>query len=155
VYYVMELLEGRPLADAMAAAPFSFAQFVPILRDTCEALEAAHAVGIVHRDLKPDNLFLVERLGEPPFVKVLDFGIAKVLGTDQDVQDRLTRTGTILGTPQYMAPEQIEGGSVDERCDVYALGVILYELATGTLPFRAQTVGGMLKAHLLDAPPRF
>jgi serine/threonine-protein kinase len=155
VYYVMELLEGRSLADRMARAPLSFEEFLPLMKDASEALEAAHAVGIIHRDLKPDNLFLVERAGEPPFVKVLDFGVAKVLGTDQDVKDRLTRTGNILGTPQYMAPEQIEGEPVDRRTDVYALGVILYELATRSLPFRAQTLGGMLKAHLLDSPPLF
>ena len=123
--------------------------------ESCEALEAAHAVGIVHRDLKPDNIFLIERPGEPPFVKVLDFGVAKVLGTDEDVQNKLPRTGSIVGTPQYMAPEQIEGTNVDQRADIYALGVMLYELAVGRLPFAADTLGGMLKAHLLDTPDSF
>jgi HEAT repeat protein/tRNA A-37 threonylcarbamoyl transferase component Bud32 len=155
VYYVMELLQGRTLAERMAQAPLPFATVVPILSDVCEALGVAHAMGLVHRDLKPANLFLVERAGELPFVKVLDFGIAKVLGGDESGPDQLTRTGHLLGTPQYMAPEQIDGGSVDVRADVYALGVILYELATGTLPFAAQTVGGLLKAHLVEAPPRF
>ncbi len=155
LYYVMELLEGHALADTMERGRLPFASFAPLLLQACEALEAAHAVGIVHRDLKPDNLFLVERPGEPPFVKVLDFGVAKVLGMDEDVQGKLTRTGNIVGTPQYMAPEQIEGAGIDHRADVYALGVILYELSTGTLPFRADTIGQMLKAHLLQQPPPF
>ena len=155
IYYVMELLEGISLNDKMLKKPLSFGEFAPIIRDACEALEAAHAVGIVHRDLKPDNLFLIEREGEPPFVKLLDFGVAKVLGTDEDVQSKLTRTGSIVGTPQYMAPEQIDGSKVDARADVYAMGVILYELSTGTLPFKAETLGGMLKAHLMDVPPIF
>ncbi|HEX4458934.1 MAG TPA: serine/threonine-protein kinase, partial [Polyangia bacterium] len=155
VYYVMELLQGRTLAARMAEAPLPFAEVVPIVRDVCEALAVAHAIGLVHRDLKPANLFLVERAGEAPFVKVLDFGIAKVLGGDASGAEQLTRTGHLLGTPQYMAPEQIDGGAVDVRADVYALGVIVYELATGTLPFAAQTVGGLLKAHLVEAPPRF
>src|SRR5262249_25165597 len=122
--------------------------------ETLGAVEAAHAAGIVHRDLKPDNLFLVERPGES-FVKVLDFGVAKVLGMGESAQERLTRTGMLVGTPQYMAPEQIDGSPVDHRADIYALGVIRYELATGSLPFRANTVGGMLKAHVMEAPPRF
>jgi serine/threonine-protein kinase len=155
LYYVMELLEGRSLADAMESGRLPFAVFAPILIQACEALEAAHAVGIVHRDLKPDNLFLVERPGEPPFVKVLDFGVAKVLGLDEDVQNKLTRTGNIVGTPQYMAPEQIDGTRIDHRADVYSLGVILYELAAGALPFRADTIGQMLKAHLMQQPAPF
>ncbi|MSP62752.1 MAG: hypothetical protein EXR72_20960 [Myxococcales bacterium] len=155
LYYTMELLEGRSLSAAMKRAPLPFPVFGPVMRDVCEALEAAHNAGVVHRDLKPDNLFLVEREGEAPFVKVLDFGVAKVLQTDEDVQSKLTRTGSIIGTPQYMAPEQIEGGKIDRRADVYALGVILYELSTGALPFQALTLGGMLKAHLLDQPPVF
>ena len=159
LYYVMELLEGRALSSAMERSRLSFDEFAPLMKQTFAALEAAHAVGIVHRDLKPDNIFLIERAGEPPFVKLLDFGVAKVLGDDGEDADaakhKLTRTGSIVGTPQYMAPEQIDGTKVDARADIYAMGVILYELATGRLPFTADTLGGMLRAHLLDTPATF
>jgi serine/threonine-protein kinase len=153
-YYVMELLEGQSLAARMGQGRLPWSELSSLMLEALGAIEAAHAAGIVHRDLKPDNLFIVERPGER-FLKVLDFGVAKVLGMGEDVQQRLTRTGMLVGTPQYMAPEQIEGGTVDQAADVYALGVILYELATGALPFRAKTVGGMLKAHMLETPPRF
>lgn len=155
LYYVMELLTGRSLAQVMREGRLPFSAFLPIIRQTCEGLEAAHAVNIVHRDLKPDNLFLVEQPGEAPMVKVLDFGVAKVLG-GESAEAKLTRTGNIVGTPQYMSPEQIDGGSaVDRRTDIYALGVILYELATGALPFKAETIGQMLKAHLMEDVPAF
>src|SRR5205814_4386670 len=118
LYYVMELLEGRSLSARIKEERLDFASFMAILIDACQALEAAHALHIVHRDLKPDNVFLVERPGEPPFAKVLDFGIAKVLGTDEAVQSKFTRTGSIIGTPQYMSPEQVAGtGKIDERSD--------------------------------------
>ena len=155
LYYVMELLEGRSLAARHTQERLSFSDFATIMVDACQALEAAHALGIVHRDLKPDNIFLVERPGEPPFVKVLDFGIAKVLGTDEGVQNKLTKTGSIIGTPAYMAPEQVAGGAIDSRADVYALGIILFELAMGRTPFVAENMGGLLVAHMLERPPRF
>ncbi|HEX2568328.1 MAG TPA: HEAT repeat domain-containing protein [Polyangia bacterium] len=155
LYYVMELLVGRSLSQRMQQGRLSFHEFAPLIMQACEALELAHQQGIVHRDLKPDNLFIVEQPGEPPRIKVLDFGVAKVLRTDENLQEKLTRTGYIMGTPQYMAPEQIEGSGTDHRADIYAMGVILYELATGALPFQAQTLGAMLKAHLLESPPVF
>ena len=155
LYYVMELLEGRALSSRNEQERLDFQTFASIMIDACQALEAAHANQIVHRDLKPDNIFLVERPGEPPFVKVLDFGIAKVLGNDEDMQKKLTKTGSIIGTPQYMAPEQVRGGAIDARADVYALGVILYELSLGRLPFIADTMGALLVAHMLEQPPRF
>jgi HEAT repeat protein len=155
LYYVMELLTGRSLSSVMKAQRLPFAVFLPLLRQACEGISAAHAAGVIHRDLKPDNLFLVERPGEPVGVKVLDFGVAKVLSPGQEsAEAKLTRTGHIVGTPQYMAPEQIDGSSpIDARSDVYAMGVILYELATGALPFRGETVGQLLRAHLMEEVP--
>lgn len=138
-FLVMELLEGRELGEALAEdGPFAIGRAVRILRQACDALAAAHAKGIVHRDLKPDNLFLARRTREPEFVKVLDFGIARL--TEHESVQKLTGTGMALGTPHYMSPEQAQGlPSVDHRTDVYALGVILYELLVGELPFDAET----------------
>jgi serine/threonine protein kinase/tetratricopeptide (TPR) repeat protein len=155
-YYIMELLRGRSLKVRQLARPMSFSEFGPLFLDACEALHAAHSHGIIHRDLKPDNIFLVEQADQPPFLKVLDFGIAKLVGSDEDVESKLTKTGMVLGTPQYMSPEQIEGAAVvDARADVYALGIILYEMATGRLPFRGGTLTAVIKAHLVDPPLKF
>jgi serine/threonine-protein kinase len=116
------------------------------------ALAAAHDKGIVHRDLKPDNVFLVERPGRADFVKLLDFGLARV--TDLPAGERLTLSGTILGTPEYMAPEQIRGDAVDGRADVYSAGCMIYELLTGDVPFRGQPYMVVLTKHLqLDPIP--
>ncbi|HEY1416899.1 MAG TPA: serine/threonine-protein kinase, partial [Myxococcaceae bacterium] len=115
----------------------------------CQALQAAHARGVVHRDLKPENIFLCRRDG-PPFVKILDFGIAKLFGGD--MQEGQTHAGWIVGTPEYMAPEQGSGEGLDGRADLYALGVIAYRLATGRLPFSGGGVTGILLAHR-DTPP--
>jgi len=153
LYFVMEYLEGRTLADLIQrerVLPVSRA--CNILAQICEAIEAAHARGIVHRDLKPHNVVLLDRPGRPDFVKVLDFGISKMGWR----QEPITEQGAILGTPEYMAPEQASGESVDPRTDVYAIGVIAYELLTGTLPFRGDhSVATMLK-HINEAvePPR-
>src|SRR5690606_8286294 len=114
-----------------------------------ETLEKAHAAGIVHRDLKPDNVMLIEDEGDPHFVKLVDFGIAKAL---QDKTGDLTETGVILGTPFYMSPEQARGESLDGRSDIYSLGVMMYRAFTGKLPFVADTAMGVLTRHLTEAP---
>ncbi len=137
-YLVMEWLQGRSLADRMGAARVPVTQALHIGRQIAEALEAAHQRGVVHRDLKPDNVFLVERDGDADFVKVLDFGIAKILRGATELH---TQTGAIMGTPGYMAPEQCRGEVVDPRADLYALGVILYEMLGGRLPFEAEGLG--------------
>jgi len=121
---------------------------IPILIQVCQALQAAHARGVVHRDLKPENIFLCRRDG-PPFVKILDFGIAKLFGGEAQGQ---THAGWIVGTPEYMAPEQGSGEGLDGRADLYALGIIAYRLATGRLPFTTGGVTGILIAHR-DTPP--
>lgn len=152
LYYVMEYLSGQSLASLLEKRRLPFREVMQIMRQICAGLSAAHAAGIVHRDLKPENLFLVERPGEPPLVKLVDFGIAKTIGVDGESM-KLTRTGSLVGTPFYMAPEQINGGKVDIRTDVYALGVILYEMCTGRLPFGGETLGEVLIGHLQKTVP--
>jgi serine/threonine protein kinase len=149
-YFVMEYLNGSALTDVIERdAPIAIPRFVHIAKQLCDALGAAHGAGIVHRDLKPDNVFLVKRGQDPDFVKVLDFGIAKVGGSSS----KLTQAGQVFGTPHYMAPEQCQGKPVDLRADVYALGIILFELVTGKLPFESESLVGLLTAHMLEAPP--
>ncbi|HNN97065.1 MAG TPA: protein kinase [Pseudomonadota bacterium] len=152
LYYVMEFLSGRTLAQALQDQRLPFAGIVSIMTQICSGLQAAHAAGLVHRDLKPDNLFLVERKDEPPLLKIVDFGVAKVMDLG-NTDAKLTRTGHLVGTPQYMSPEQINGVAIDQRSDIYALGVILYEMCTGTPPFRGETLGQMLIAHLQQIMP--
>jgi serine/threonine-protein kinase len=135
-YLVMELLDGTSLRELMAQRGRKYPPLNRMLRivtQVCEALEAAHEKGVVHRDLKPDNIFVVERDGAD-FVKVLDFGVAKLR---DPVDHAATSAGMVLGTPHYMAPEQALGRDVDRRADVWAAGVVLYELLSGTVPFTA------------------
>src|SRR4029079_8205436 len=122
-----------------------------IMNQVCRALGAAHAKGIIHRDLKPENIYLIERNGRPDFVKILDFGIAKMSSLDEG-GSRLTRTGMIFGTPEYMSPEQAKGDKPDHRVDIYAAGCILYEMLTGDVPFHAETFMGVLTKHMFEDP---
>jgi serine/threonine protein kinase len=145
-YFVMEELEGESLAALLAASgslPIERAALV--LAQVCRALAAAHAHGIVHRDLKPDNVVVVRREDGTDFVKVVDFGISKH-GGDR-ARPRVTRAGMIIGTPEYMAPEQGAAATVDHRADIYAFGVLAYELVTGSLPFHGETAIATLLAH--------
>jgi serine/threonine-protein kinase len=150
-YFVMEYLEGEPLTARIAQGRVDPALALEILLQLCDALQCAHEHGVVHRDLKPDNVFLVVRRGHRDFVKLLDFGIAKL--RDAAGHSRRTAAGLVVGTPEYMAPEQCDVGPVDARTDVYALGVIAYELLAGRLPFVARTVPQILIAHLQQRPP--
>ncbi len=151
-YFVMEWLRGTSLRDRLRKTWVPLPEGLAILDTIALALEAAHDKGIVHRDLKPDNVFLVEVKGAAPTVKLLDFGIAKLLGTDENRLER-TRTGSLMGTPAYISPEQARGQDVDHRTDIYALGAVAYELATGRLPFPAQTAADMIAQHLMAPPP--
>ena len=149
LYLAMELLEGSSLRKVIeSTGRLEVARLVRIGKQVAHALGAIHARGIVHRDLKPDNVMLLDSFGERDFVKVLDFGIAKVL----DEQIRLTATGKPIGTPTYMAPEQAMGLAVDPRTDLYALGVMLYHMASGRVPFDAELTGTMLLAHVHETP---
>jgi eukaryotic-like serine/threonine-protein kinase len=148
-YFVMEYLEGLSLAELIEGGPMGPEEVLHIGLQLASALGEAHARGIVHRDLKPDNVFIVTRGSDSRFVKVLDFGIAKLARAER----RLTRTGQVYGTPHYMAPEQASGKQTDPRTDVYALGVILFEMVTRRVPFDADEPMGILLQHLHDPPP--
>ena len=151
-YFVMEFLDGQTLHAANHARHLTTVESIDVLLQLCDALQCAHERGVVHRDLKPDNVFLVTRGGKPNFVKLVDFGIAKLRGDSNTSPDR-TAAGLIVGTPEYMAPEQCDDGAIDSRTDVYALGVMAYELLAGRLPFLGKTVTQLLLAHLQQAPP--
>ena len=152
VFFAMEFLDGADLSHAIKRdGPFAWSRAKPVLMQICRALGAAHSKEIIHRDMKPENIFLIEREGRPDFVKVLDFGIAKVSG-GTDGESRLTRTGMIFGTPEYMSPEQAQGHHPDHRVDIYAVGVIMYELLTGEVPFKADTFMGILTKHIFEQP---
>jgi serine/threonine protein kinase len=150
VYIAMEYLNGADLGAAMRdGGAMAWPRAKDVLLQIGKALKAAHAQGIVHRDLKPENIFLIEREGRADFVKLLDFGIAKVMGLGEETP-RLTRTGMIFGTPEYMAPEQAEGKDVDHRVDIYALGCVMYQLLTGQTPFTADSFMAILTKHILE-----
>jgi serine/threonine-protein kinase len=158
---VMELLEGQSLAQAMVRdGPLDPERFLTVLAQVARALAAAHAVGFVHRDLKPDNIFLVERGRDEDFVKLLDFGLTKALGGEAarhvppaDTASSSTLDGVFVGTPAYVSPEQASGLPVDHRGDIYALGVILFELITGRLPFEGPSSAEFLIQHVSVPAP--
>ncbi|WAS92923.1 serine/threonine protein kinase [Nannocystis punicea] len=150
-FFVMEYLQGKDLAQVLGEGSLAWKRARPILLQVCSALQAAHEQGIVHRDIKPGNILLVKRGSTAEHVKVLDFGIAKVQTHDPDVKG-LTQSGVIVGTPEYMSPEQGWGQSVDHRGDIYALGVLLYELLTSKIPFSGSTMMEVLNRHMFEVP---
>jgi eukaryotic-like serine/threonine-protein kinase len=155
IYLAMELLAGLPLnemlhAAATGQAPLDAGRLLHIIIQTGHGLAAAHQKGIVHRDMKPENVFITTGADGQDVPKILDFGIAKVSGADGN--NHLTQTGTIFGTPYYMAPEQALGQQVDHRADIYAVGVIMYECFTGALPFVGESFMGILTQHITAEP---
>jgi serine/threonine protein kinase len=150
-YLMMECLDGDSLDKRLRGETFTLDQIAHILAQICSALVASHGKGIIHRDLKPANVHICPRSFDPLFVKLLDFGIAKLAAPSPDIHR--TQYGVVLGTPAYMSPEQCEGkGAIDHRTDIYSLGVMLYELLTGTLPF-AGDVRDMMLGHMMMTPP--
>ncbi len=158
LFLVLEFIDGKSLRDVLGFGPLTAARVIHIARQTASALQRAHSVGIVHRDLKPENIMIMNRDGDPDFVKVLDFGLAKIRleALVDDISQRsetLTKYGTIFGTPAYMAPEQAAGGEVDGRTDLYALGCVMYELLTGWVPFDAEDPSVILRQQILAPVP--
>ena len=149
IYMCMELLAGAALND-LIAQPQPVDRLLNIIIQSGHGLAAAHAKGIIHRDMKPENIYVTVGPNNEDVPKLLDFGIAKVAGNDG--QNNLTRTGTIFGTPFYMAPEQALGNPVDARTDVYAMGVIMYEIFAGSLPFQGESFMGILTQHITTEP---
>ena len=157
VYIVMELLEGRTLREILAKdAPLETARAVSIMLQTSAAVAAAHEAGIIHRDLKPANIFITQSADVPAVVKVLDFGIAKLAADslDEDEPKNLTQVGAMIGTPRYMSPEQCNGLELTPAADVYSLGVILYEMLTGMVPFSGSSPLAIAMKHSTDIPRR-
>ena len=154
LYMAMEMLRGEALADALRPGPLSPKRSVHIMRQVCKSLSEAHRNGIIHRDLKPDNIFLTDIQGERDFVKVLDFGVAK-LKEYEGKEGTLTQAGMIFGTPKYMSPEQARSADLDARSDIYALGVILYELLMGAPPYTGENPLSILIAHVNETPKPF
>jgi serine/threonine-protein kinase len=158
LYIAMELLDGRDLAQVIRDEfPISLPRVVRMMTQVMSALDEAHAQGVIHRDLKPSNIMLIERRGERDFVKVCDFGIAKATssdGKDDDRQQMLTIQGLVCGTPEYMSPEQARAEVLDGRADLYSAAIILYQLVTGDIPFRADSPMGIVSRHLAETAIR-
>jgi serine/threonine protein kinase len=148
-FLVLEFVEGRTLRQEIALGAFTVPRALHVLRQIASALVKAHGLGIVHRDLKPENVMLLERAGQADFVKVLDFGIAKITEGDLErMSGPKTEVGMVYGTPEYMAPEQALGQNIDGRADLYAVGVIAFELLTGHRPFHAENKLALLGMHV-------
>ncbi|MFH1436929.1 MAG: serine/threonine-protein kinase [Pseudomonadota bacterium] len=152
-FIVMELLEGMSLQDIMdRQGGMEIRRLAKIFMQICDGLDKAHSMGVVHRDLKPENIMLIEKDGRNDFVKIMDFGIAKII-TDESAVSSLTQAGMIFGTPHFLSPEQAAGDDIDLRSDLYSLGVIFFYLATGKRPFDAETAGTLLRKHISSPPP--
>ncbi len=155
LFIVMEYIEGKSLASVMEMGLLEVPRVDKILIQMCGSLHEAHGRGIVHRDLKPENVLLTDRGGQTDFVKVLDFGIAKKGEAEDPAKAKLTKQGMVLGTPPYMSPEQFSGKTLDLRSDIYSLGIMVFEMLTGHLPFDAKTPWEWATKHLTAQPTPF
>lgn len=154
MYIAMEYVQGKDLHHILSREwPLPEARVIRVMSQVLSALADAHSAGVIHRDLKPENIMVEQRRGEPDFVKVLDFGIAKIVDGTGDDGPALTRAGFVCGTPEYMSPEQARGAQLDHRSDLYAVGVILYQLTAGLLPFDSDSAVGFATKHLTEVPP--
>ncbi|QSQ27034.1 serine/threonine protein kinase [Pyxidicoccus parkwayensis] len=153
LFIAMEYVAGQDLHQILSREwPLGEARVVRLVSQVLSALSDAHGAGVIHRDLKPENIMVEQRRNEGDFVKVLDFGIAKITDSTDD-GPALTRAGFVCGTPEYMSPEQARGATLDHRSDLYAVGVILYQLMTGLLPFESDSAVGFATKHLTEEPP--
>ncbi|MFP4600681.1 MAG: serine/threonine protein kinase [Persicimonas sp.] len=156
LYLVMEYVQGRELRHSLDQhGTLDELLAIKIMKQTCSALAEAHDLGIIHRDLKPDNILLTKFRGEQNFVKILDFGIAKLNEPEGgQPQQKLTQAGIVYGTPEYLSPEQAQAIDLDHRTDIYSLGCILYELMTGRVPFTDKNPVQILTKHVFEDPPK-
>mgnify|MGYP000016914443 FL=1 len=152
-YLVMEYLAGEELAAIIKRGPVPIRDAALYLSQVCAGLQEAHSLGVVHRDIKPENLFVTKRPDGSPVVKVIDFGVSKITRTNLDSESSLTATQALLGTPSYMAPEQLMAAkNVDARADLWSVGVVLYELLTGKLPFVGSNILALMHATTTTTP---
>lgn len=151
LYLALLKVQGSSLESLVAPGPLPPDRAIAVLLDVCAALRVAHGQGVIHRDLKPGNVLL--RSGDGRAV-VVDFGLAKIVAGSGTGTTQLTQHNMIFGTPEYMAPEQARGEELDERCDIYAAGVVLFQMLTGRVPFGGSTPLAVLTAHMTEAPPR-
>src|SRR5215210_2078448 len=149
LFMTMEFLDGMSLRAALANGPLAPQRVVKVLIQCCASLAEAHSIGIIHRDIKPDNVFLLNMAGSPDFVKLLDFSVAKLLEGDR----MKTQAGVVFGTPQYMSPEQGRGLPLDARSDLYALGILAFEMLTGNVPFHDDNPMTVIQMHLHAGVP--
>ena len=149
LFMTMEFLDGMSLREALSKGPMAPQRVVKVLIQCCASLAEAHSIGIIHRDIKPDNVFLLNMAGSPDFVKLLDFSVAKLLEGDR----MKTQAGVVFGTPQYMSPEQGRGLPLDARSDLYALGILAFEMLTGNVPFNDENPMTVIQMHLHGSVP--
>jgi serine/threonine-protein kinase len=155
LYLVMEFVQGRELRERLdQTGSLDELLAIKIMKQACSALAEAHDLGIIHRDLKPDNILLTEFRGEQNFVKILDFGIAKLNQPEGKPEQKLTQAGIVYGTPEYLSPEQAQALDLDQRTDIYSLGCILYELITGRVPFTDKNPVQILTKHVFEEAPK-
>jgi serine/threonine-protein kinase len=148
LFMAMEFIDGESLEERIRKGPMPLQRAAAVVDGIADALGEAHRRGVIHRDVKPSNVMLASRVKNGDFVKVLDFGVARLEGTE------VTTTGMVCGTPKYMSPEQLRGEKIDGRADLYSLGVVLYELVTGRPPFSAENAMGYVYQHASVKPPR-